>query len=166
MRRLAVEPLTKSAFRPFGEVIETKGAKSWPINEGFARRFHDLAGIDVKSGGGRAVLSVFRATRRPMPLIINMLERHPLGSQAFIPLQQVDWLVVAAEGEAAPDLRTLRCFSARGSQGVSYAINTWHFPVLILVPKQDFLVIDRDGPGDNLEEHWFAAGREAVIDMA
>lgn len=166
MQRLAVEPLTKTAFHPFGEVIDTKGVKARVINEGFARRFHDLAGIDVASDGGKAVLSVFRATRRPMPLVINMLERHPLGSQAFVPLQQVDWLVVTAEGVAAPDLKTLRCFKARGSQGVNYAVNVWHFPVLLLAPQQDFLVIDREGPGNNLEERWFAPGKEAVIEMA
>jgi ureidoglycolate lyase len=147
---LAVEPLTKAAFGPFGEVIEAEGAQTRVINDGYALRRHDLARIDA--GGGRPVLSIFEARRRPFPLAINMLERHPLGSQAFFPLNPEPWLAVVAEGAEAPDPATLRCFRARGDQGVNYARGVWHFPVLTLAPRQNFLVVDRDGPGDNLEE--------------
>jgi len=163
MRRIAIEPLTKAAFRPFGEVVEIKGAERRRINQGYATRFHDLAGIDVAADGGRPVLSLFRALRRPRPIVIDMLERHPLGSQAFYPLSEHAWLVVTAKGGVEPDLASLRCFRARGDQGVNYAIDTWHFPVLILRPTQDFLVVDRGGPGSNLAEHWFAAGAEVTV---
>ncbi len=151
-RPLPVEPLSKAGFAPFGEVIEAEGALTRTINEGYALRRHGLAHVDVASGGGRPILSIFEATRRPFPLVIDMLERHPLGSQAFYPLSPDDWLVVVAEGVDAPDPATLRCFGASGRQGVNYARNVWHFPVLALAPRQDFLVVDRDGPGGNLEE--------------
>lgn len=163
MRRIAIEPLTKAAFRPFGDVIEIKDAEKRKINQGFATRFHDLANIDVGKGGGRPVLSIFRAQRRPRPLVIDMLERHPLGSQAFFPLSPHAWLVVTAKGGAEPDLASLRCFRASGEQGVNYAVDTWHFPVLIQRETQDFLVVDRDGSGSNLVEHWFKPGTEVAI---
>lgn len=162
---LPIEPLSKAAFAPFGDVIEFEGAETRRINEGFATRFHDLARIEP-GPGGRAILSLFKATRRPFPITIAMLERHPLGSQAFYPLSRDDWLVVVAEGGAAPDLATVRCFRASGEQGVNYAPGTWHFPVLILVARQDFLVVDRAGPGANLEEFAFPGGALRMIDIA
>ncbi|MET0312923.1 MAG: ureidoglycolate lyase [Hansschlegelia sp.] len=151
---LVPEPLTKAAFAPFGEVIETEGAEVRIINQGFAKRFHALARAEV--GGAQAIISIFRATRRPSPIRIDMLERHPLGSQAFAPIQPHDWLIVVADDAGAqPDLATLRCFRARGDQGVNYASGVWHFPVLILADAQDFLIVDREGPGENLHEFFF-----------
>lgn len=153
-RQLPVEPLTKTAFAPFGDVIETSGAQEFNINEGTTTRFHDLAAVDVVRDGGKPILSIFRATPRRQPILIRMMERHPLGSQAFCPLADQDWLIVVCEGSNAPDPATLRCFRASGTQGVNYRPDTWHHPLLVLHP-QEFLVIDRDGPGDNLEEAWF-----------
>lgn len=159
---LVLEPLTKAAFAPFGEVIETAGAETRPINQGFALRRHALAHVAV--GDGAAIVSIFEATRRPFPVAIDMLERHPLGSQAFFPLSPEAWLVVVAEGADTPEPATLRGFRARGDQGVNYAAGVWHFPVLTLAPAQSFLVVDREGPGDNLEERWFPA--DAVVTIA
>ena len=161
-RRLSVEPLTADEFAPFGTVIGTEGATRMTINEGTTERFHALAAADVAAGGGMAILSIFRGTRRPDPIAIRMMERHPLGSQAFMPLAVHDWLVVVAPtdaGDRAPDFGRLRCFLARGDQGVSYARNVWHHPLLILQPRQDFLIVDRAGPDGeaadaNLQEHW------------
>lgn len=164
MRTLVPEPLTRAAFAPFGEVIEAEGAAvTRVINKGFARRLHDLCRIDASRGGGRPALSIFEATRRPFPLVIDMVERHPLGSQSFFPLSPEDWLVVVAEGGDEPDLATLRCFRASGAQGVNYAVGAWHFPVLILAERQDFLVVDREGPGENLNEREFAADEMATV---
>ena len=157
---LEVEPLTKAAFAPWGEVIERDGAELRSINEGTTDRLHALAGVDVVAGGGRPIVSIFAGRRRPFPLSIAMLERHPLGSQSFVPLQAADWLVVVGDVDAA-DPR-LRCFRARGDQGVNYAAGAWHHPLLILVPQQDFLVVDRDGPGDNCEEFAFPARSIAI----
>lgn len=149
--RLACEALTKAAFAPFGEVIEAEGAETRVINDGFALRRHALASVDP-GPGGRAILSIFEATRRPSPIVIDMLERHPLASQAFFPLSDEDWLVVVASGVEAPDPLSLRCFRADGRQGVNYRAGVWHFPVLVLAERQDFLIADREGPGANLDE--------------
>ena len=155
IRELTIEPLTRAAFAPFGEVMETAGAEKRSINEGTTERFHALAHADVAAGGGAAIVSIFHANRRQFPFLVRMLERHPLGSQAFYPLTPHDWLVVVGLGATGPDPASLRCFRATGAQGVNYARNTWHHPVLCLRPAQDFLVVDREGPGNNLEECWF-----------
>ena len=148
--RLAVEPLTKAAFAPFGDVLERDGAELRIINGGTTDRLHALAPVDAAADGGWPIVSIFRGRRRPFPLHVAMMERHPLGSQAFVPLQPLPWLVVVAGGVDAPV--GFRVFGARGDQGVSYRRGTWHHPLLILHPAQDFLVVDRDGPGGNLAE--------------
>ena len=148
---LNVEPLTKQAFAPFGDVIEREGAELRLINEGTTDRLHALAATDVADDGGRAILSIFHGRRRQFPLMITMMERHPLGSQAFFPLQPFDWLVVVGM-----TIEHLHCFQAGGGQGVSYRKNVWHHPLLVLQPEQDFLVVDREGPGNNLEEIAFS----------
>jgi len=152
---LNVEPLTAQAFAPFGEVIEVSDrAQRLRINNGFAERYHDLAKVDVGDAqdGGRALLNIFRAQPRVLPLAVSLLERHPLGSQAFMPLACRPYLVIVAPGVAAPDLTGIRCFLASGSQGVNYARGTWHHPLVALGEECDFLVVDRGGPGVNLEE--------------
>ena len=153
MSALEVEPLTKSAFAPWGDVIERDGAELRLINDGTTDRLHALSFVDVAAGGGHPIISIFAGRRRAFPLSIAMLERHPLGTQSFYPLQPADWLVVVGHAHGAG----LRCFGARGDQGVTYAAGAWHHPLLILVPHQDFLVVDRVGPGDNCEETAFAA---------
>src|SRR6185503_6670214 len=127
-RILAIEPLTRANFAPFGDVIEMEGAQHYPINQGFAERFHDLARIDTSTHDGETIISLFRGRPRPTPIEIGFVERHPLGSQAFYPLQERDWLIVVAE----PDLQTLRAFRASGRQGINYARNVWHYPLLVL----------------------------------
>jgi ureidoglycolate lyase len=154
--QLIIEPLTRAAFAPYGDVIETAGAELRMINEGTTERFHALATADVGTDG-TTILSLFRANCRTYPFTVRMLERHPLGSQAFYPLTDHEWLVVVGDGAVRPDPATIRCFRATGQQGVNYARNTWHHPVLVLQPVQDFLVMDRQGPGNNLEECWFEA---------
>jgi ureidoglycolate lyase len=147
---IAPEPLTAEKFAPFGTVIETAGASSFPINGGTTSRFDALATADPGPGGA-AIISIFRATRWPQLVEVKMLERHPLGSQAFFPLSPDDWLVVVAQGER-PTAADLRLFRAGGDQGVQYATGVWHHPLLILTGRQDFLVVDRQGPEENLEE--------------
>ena len=142
---LQLEPLTADAFKPFGDVIEaTQSAKHFTINQGFAERFDRLAHVDVSQEGGQAAISIFRAKARPQPLQLTMLEKHPLGSQAFMPLSGQPYLVVVALGADQPDLKSLRCFAATGQQGVNYAKGTWHPPLLAL-HDSDFLVLDRAG---------------------
>lgn len=154
MRRvLTRELLTAAAFQPFGDVVDVaSAARHFTINEGYAERYDDLARIDVAQVGGRPRLSIFRASPRQLPFALSVIERHPLGSQCFMPLSNRPYLVVVGEGADAPDLQTLRCFLVAAGQGVNYAPGTWHHPLLALEAPCDFLVLDRHGPGDNCDE--------------
>ena len=145
-RHIAIEPLTAAAFAPFGDVIEVSDrARHFPINNGSTERYHDLTRLDVSSGNGHAILSIFRAMPRRLPMQLLLLERHPLGSQAFMPLSQRPYLVVVAGTGEQPDLSHIRCFRAAPAQGVNYARGTWHHPLLALEAASDFLVVDRGG---------------------
>jgi len=152
MARLSIEPLTKQAFAPFGEVIETEGVIPLSINQGYAQRFNDLANVDIAMEGGQTNISWFAASLRPVPIAISMMERHPLGSQLFVPLNGADWLVVVCTDPR--DVATYRAFAAKGHQGVNYARNCWHHPLLVGKEASPFLVVDRKGDGNNLEEYW------------
>ncbi len=156
-RPLAVEPLTAAAFAPFGEVVEA-GADSCLINQGTARRYADLATIDVAAEGGRARVSIYRTAPRDWPLAISMLERHPLGSQLFMPLSNDPFLVVVAPAAGVPARERVRVFVTNGRQGVNYRRGTWHHPLVALGAEREFLVLDRDGPGGNCDEFLFADG--------
>jgi len=149
-------PLTKESFTPYGDVLEIDGAEHFPINAGTTTRYHRLADVVASPPNGGAILSIFRGTRRASPVAITMMERHPLGSQAFFPLSPSNWLVVVADDrDGRPDPESLRCFQASGIQGVQYAPNIWHHPLLILDSVQDFFIVDRHGDGNNLEEYEF-----------
>lgn len=154
MRIIRPEVLTREAFRPFGDVVEMEGTTPITINQGFAQRFNDLANIDVMMEGGSTNVSLFLGTPRPQPIAIRLMERHPLGSQLFFPLQDRPWLVLVAED--VHDFASYRAFTATGRQGVNYARNVWHHPLLVLDADSRFLIVDRKGPGNNLEEVWFA----------
>jgi len=158
--RIRIEPLSSEAFAPFGQVIEPDGARSFLINEGSTRRYHALASPDAGMDGN-VILSIFRATARPRPISIRMLERHPLGTQAFVPMERHAWLAVVAE---RPEPAACRAFLVRGEQGLQYAPGVWHHPLLVLQPAHDFLVVDRDGAGENLEEHRFDEAADVMID--
>ena len=159
-RVLPIEPLGAEAFRPFGDVIEASdAARHFPINHGNAVRYHDLARVDVASNGGYPMLSIFSAKPCSLPLRLLLMERHPLGSQAFMPLSARPFLVVVAAAGPAPNADQLRCFRTAPGQGVNYAPGTWHHPLLALQAPSDFLVVDRGGAaGDaNCDEHLLGA---------
>jgi len=153
-RTLVAESLTAGAFAAFGDVVEARG-RSGLINNGTTRQFGDLAGIDVAAEGGRPCVSSYRATPYPLPLAIHMLERHPLGSQLFMPLSGERFLVVVAPPAAVPDQGAVRAFVTDGHQGVNYRRGTWHHPLIALAGTGEFLVIDRAGPGSNCDEFQF-----------
>jgi ureidoglycolate lyase len=157
-----IEPLTQEAFRPYGDVIEPDRVAPRHINQGFAERVDDLAYIDVMSDNGRANVSVFNARPYPAPMAVKMMERHPLGSQLFYPLQEHPWLVLVCDEPS--DLQTYRAFAANGRQGVNYARGTWHHPLIVLTDSARFIVVDRAGPGTNLEEAWLDAEHILHID--
>lgn len=144
---LRVEPLTPTAFAPFGEVISFEAAHEvFPINNGSTQRHHALAQIEV--GAGHGLISLARAEPRALPFAVTMLERHPLGSQAFIPLSKQPYLIVVAESPQHPP----RCFRATNGEGVNYRAGTWHHPLIALDVVSDFLIVDRGGVGHNCDE--------------
>ena len=153
-RKLVAEPLTARAFAEFGDVVEARGDAGL-INSGTTRQFADLAIIDVAAEGGRPCIHIYRTTPCPLPLPIRMLERHPLGSQLFMPLSGERLLVVVAPAGAVPDRAAVRAFVASGQQGVNYRRGTWHHPLIALAGTGAFLVIDRAGPGPNCDEFQF-----------
>jgi ureidoglycolate lyase len=146
MLTIKPQPLTREAFAPFGDVIQIEGSNQFEINSGYTTRVHDL--IDIQLGGesARAQFSFFLG--RPRPLEIKMLEKHPLGSQAFYPIEDKRWLVVVA---SAPEPESVCAFWASGRQGVNYHQNVWHHPLLVIEPQQ-FVIIDRGGDGHNCDE--------------
>lgn len=158
---LPVAPLTAEAFAPFGDVIEAHDtAEHFPINGGTTERYHNLAYIEP-GPEGRAIVSIFRGQPRELPFVVSMMERHPLASQAFVPLSGRAYLVVVAPAADVPEASDLRAFLAGPGQGVNYAPGVWHHPLLALDAVSDFLVIDRHGPGHNCDEYTLA--QAAVI---
>lgn len=159
---LDIHPLTREAFAPFGDVIETDGAEHFTINDGTTERYHDLARVDVTAANGATRVSIFRGRPRRFPILIKMMERHPLGSQAFIPLQAHDYLVVVAPVADRVGPADLKAFRATGRQGVNYRRNLWHHPLLALQTDHEFIVIDRGGPEDNYHEYHFDKNQGAA----
>ena len=163
--KLPVEALTREAFALFGDVIEADASRSsFAINEGSSQRFHDLAQLDA-GDGGRLVVSIFRAQPRCLPLTLTLLERHPKGSQAFMPLSGQPFLVVVAPRSDRIDRAQIRAFLANGRQGVNFAPGVWHHPLLALYSESDFLVIDRNDPHGNCEEQKLDAPRFIHLDL-
>ncbi|MGO6984913.1 ureidoglycolate lyase [Rhizobium leguminosarum] len=151
---LDIRPLTRSAFAPFGEVIEADPASMRFINGGTTERFHALAATEATGEGARVIINLFRGQPRSFPYDVAMMERHPLGTQSFSPVSGRPFLVVVSEDENGRPGRP-QVFLARGDQGVNYRRNVWHHPLMALGQASDFLVVDRDGPGNNLEEYFF-----------
>ncbi len=149
MTQIIAAPLTAAAFAPFGEVLEATGKPVKLINSGACRRFHDRAMLDF--GDGRAGISVFEAQPRRLPHALDLLERHPEGSQAFVPMHAHPWLVVVAPDAGGRPGAPLAFIAAPG-QGINLRRGTWHGVLTPLHAPGLFAVVDRIGPGDNLEE--------------
>ena len=165
MKRLRIDPLTQDAFAPFGDVLDTAraDAASYPINGGFTQRHHALSVADVR--GGEAILSIFETKSFGLPLTIRMLERHPFGSQSFIPIGAAadqGFFIVVGSGEAAPEAESLRAFEAAPGQGVNFHAGVWHHPNIVKTGSQQFLVVDRADPASNLEEFFFPEAWEQI----
>jgi len=160
MSRIVLQSLTAQAFAPFGEVIEARGEPTVMINQGNCARFSDLAATDFAEGG-RAGISIFEGQPYALPLTLAMMERHPLGSQAFIPMSSDPFAVIVAPDEDGAPGEPLAFLTAPG-QGVNYRRNVWHGVLTPLDRAATFAVIDRIGEGDNLREHWFDAPHNIV----
>lgn len=153
MSDIVVQPLTHKAFAPFGDIIDASGVPSMLINAGHCARHHDLAKIDIDTSG-RAGISVFHGRPYALPLPLALVERHPLGSQAFVPMSQDPFLIVVAENDGGVPTG-LRAFASNGRQGVNYHRGTWHAVLTPIGRDAMFAVIDRVGSGDNLQEYTF-----------
>jgi ureidoglycolate lyase len=163
MRTLIIEPLTKEAFAPFGDVIETEGSDHFMINNGSTRRYHKLATVETAQPDDKAIISIFSAEKLEYPLTVRMLERHPQGSQAFIPLLGNPFLIVVAPVGDAPESELARAFVSNGKQGINYHRGVWHHPVLTIEKRDDFLVVDRSGSGNNCDEHFFTEDEQLLL---
>lgn len=152
---IAPEPLTATAFAPFGDVLEAAGDPDRIINQGLCGRFHDRARLDF-GPEGRAGISLFDAVPRSLPYRLEMVERHPDGSQAFLPMSLAPFLVIVAPDEAGRP-GTPRAFVTAPGQGINLHRGTWHGVLTPLSAPGLFAVVDRIGATPNLEEHWFAA---------
>jgi ureidoglycolate lyase len=159
--RLRPVALTRDRFAPFGDVIEAEGRPHDSINDGYAERYGDLARIHV--GDGSVRVNIYRALPHTLPMRIRMVERHPLSSQMFVGLGGRPFLLVVARPGPNPRAEDLHAFVTNGRQGINYAPGTWHHPLIAYGSAGEFLVIDRRGPGDNLDEVFYGDA-EIVLD--
>ena len=142
-------PITKEKFSRFGDMISTSEIKPIEINNGYAKRYDGIANLNTSKDNGETTISIFSALKRNFPMKIDMMEKHPLGSQAFIPIKETTFLAFVAPNGDKPDLNKIEAFIIPPGIGVNYKPGTWHFP-LISTEDMNFLVVDRKGPGDNL----------------
>ncbi len=151
---LKPEVLTRERFAPFGDVIETGGDHKASMNDGRFERFDDLGAVDLKGGKGAIGIVRCRVATR-LPYRIDKVERHPLGSQAFIPLSKHRMIIVVAPPEESVEAADLRAFVTNGRQGINYRRGTWHMPLISFEEGQEFLVVDRATEAPNCDEHSF-----------
>ena len=149
-KTITPKPITKENFSKFGDLITTKNIEPITINDGYAKRFDNIAKLDTSKENGKTTISIFSALKRTFPMKVNMMESHPLGSQAFIPMKETTFLCFVAPSGEKPDLNKIESFIIPPGLGINYKPGTWHFP-LISTEDMNFLVVDRKGAGDNLK---------------
>ena len=141
-------------FATYGDLISTYDINPMDINEGYAKRFDNLADLDTLKDGGKTIVSIFSALKRTFPMKIDMMEKHPLGSQAFVPMKETTFISFVAPAGKAPEINKIQSFIIPPKMGINYKPGIWHFP-LISTENTNFLVIDRKGNGENLIIHKF-----------
>ena len=149
-KTITPKPITKENFSKFGDLITTKDIEPITINDGYAKRFDNIAKLDTSKENGKTTISIFSALKRIFPMKVHMMESHPLGSQAFIPMKETTFLCFVAPSGEKPDLNKIESFIIPPGLGINYKPGTWHFP-LISTEDMNFLVVDRKGSGDNLK---------------
>lgn len=162
---LKVEILTCDAFKPFGDVLEPRD-NPLVINQDRCRKYSDLTSV-ATDDQGHATMHIYKTARIDHSYQLDLLERHPLGSQTFMPLAGQRFLVVVAESSVSmdtPDLSSIRCFLTNGRQGITYHPGVWHHPLLSIDAGEDYLVIDRKGPGDNCDEVLMPSEQRYLLD--
>ena len=146
--------ITRANFAAYGDLISSDDIKPMDINAGYAKRFDNLANINTSKDGGKTIVSIFSALKRNFPMKIDMMEKHPLGSQAFIPIKETTFLCFVAPQGESPEINKIQSFIIPPKTGINYKPGIWHFP-LISTEDTDFLVIDRKGNGENIVIHKF-----------
>ena len=149
MKVVKAKNITKKNFSKFGQLINTSKKNPININDGYAKRFDDLVNLDTSKKRGNSIVSIFKAKKRSFPMIIDMMEKHPLGSQAFIPMEDTKFLVFVAPKGNKPNIDKIKSFIVPKQTGINYKAGIWHFP-LISIKNMNFLIIDRKGKGNNL----------------
>jgi len=146
--------INRSNFVTYGDLISTNDIKPMDINAGYAKRFDNLADLNTLKDGGKTIVSIFSALKRTFPMKIDMMEKHPLCSQAFIPMKETTFLCFVAPQGKSPEINKIQSFIVPPKMGINYKPGVWHFP-LISTEDTNFLVIDRKGTGENLIIHKF-----------
>jgi len=152
--------VTRSNFATYGDLISTNDINPIDINAGYAKRFDNLADLNTSKDGGKSIVSIFSALKRAFPMTIDMMEKHPLGSQAFIPMKETTFLCLVALPGELPEINKIQSFIIPPKMGINYKPGVWHFP-LISTEDTNFLVIDRKGSGENIITHKFE--KEKII---
>ena len=152
--------ITKINFDTYGDLVSSDDVKPMDINAGYAKRFDNLANINTSKNEGKTIISIFSALKRTFPMKIDMMEKHPLGSQAFIPMKETTFLSFVAPSGESPEISKIQSFIIPPKTGVNYKPGIWHFP-LISTEDTNFLVIDTKRRGENLIIHKFE--KEKII---
>ena len=152
--------ITRENFAAYGNLISSDSIKPININAGYAKRFDNLAKINTSKDKGETIVSIFSALKRSFPMKIDMMEKHPLGSQAFVPMKETIFLSFVAPPGDAPEINKIQSFIIPPKMGINYKPGIWHFP-LISTEDTNFLVVDRKGDGENLIIHKFE--KEEII---
>lgn len=171
-KNIQIQPLTQESFSAFGDVIEKENHDFFSINQGLTQRYHALSVAQITGDHVAVGMSIFHnlcATQ--IPFKIDMLERHPHGSQSFIPLQQQKFIIIVALplDQKQPNEQQIYAFLSNGKQGVTYHQGVWHHPLITLEAESDFLVVDRIGGGQNCDVHpldrscWIIEQKESEI---
>ena len=146
--------ITRQNFADFGDLISSDNIKPMDINAGYAKRFDNLADLNTSKDEGKTIVSIFSALKRTFPMTIDMMEKHPLGSQAFIPMKETTFLSFVAPPGKFPEINKIQSFIIPPKTGINYKPGIWHYP-LISTEDTNFIVIDRKGSGENLIIHKF-----------
>ena len=160
INKIEIENINLDNFSEFGHVIQKESAfKKITINQGTTVRHHNISDLELNNEDGIPTISIFSGSPRNIPIEIKIMEKHPIASQSFLPVQNIDWLIVVSrEKDGMPDLDTMRCFHVEGDFGITYKKNVWHHPLLVR-KNQDFWIVDRikksENPSINLKEYHF-----------
>jgi len=160
---LQIKKISKDNFSKYGQLVSTKDIESQNINEETTKSFYDLVNIEIYGDDKKCRVNIFKSIKRNFPLEVNMLENHPLSSQAFIPLQKTNFIVVVAPISSEPDINLIETFLISPEEGINFKPKVWHFP-LIATENSNFLTIDKKDSANNIEIYNFQNNDKIFLD--